>query len=138
MRRDLGERESYVRRTDENHDRNESLSDAAAGAAGLVARGCRAAEAPSRRRRDALGVRLHRGDRGGAGDLAVLGGEVRRKAQVTCRCRAYGFPHRWLGGACGDSAAERWKDEILDDPRRGLAAEINAEMRRLSKDRNSF
>ena len=65
-----------------------------------------------------------------------------RPRKPPCRCDAYPFPHRLLGGKCcgerdDEEAADRWlsnmlrrggrlnEDERLDDPRHGQAKELN-------------
>lgn len=59
-----------------------------------------------------------------------------------CECDAYDFPHRPNSGRCDGESQYRHAaqpvrhdkrlspDEILDDPRRGQAAGLNAKIRR--------
>lgn len=62
----------------------------------------------------------------------------RKRNTPVCRCAAYPFPHRKDGGKCWEETQQEYQhregkspiDEVLDDPRRGQAREINAENQR--------
>ena len=62
----------------------------------------------------------------GVSTTMIPGNKAKKKAKP-CRCEAYPFPHRWLGGACLKEQiardreideSDRWLEDMMRRPRR--------------------